>query len=82
MKLKIVSLKKSRYPICPECGKRTIVLFTPPKCDSNGIPYFSKIGTPEYTDWERAHLYCCNADSNCSYDTFLYQLTTPLMERP
>lgn len=27
---KLIKLKKRKYPICPECGKDTIVLFSPP----------------------------------------------------
>lgn len=51
-------------------------MFTPPKEPAD----FSKLGSPEYVDWERAHIYCCNGETNCTIDTPLDMLTTPLAE--
>jgi len=70
---KIIELKKRRYPICPECGEDTIVGFTPPKEPAD----FSKLGTDEYVDWDRASLYCCNGRKNCSFNSRYKDLTTP-----
>lgn len=68
-------LRDKNRPICPECGERTIVLFTPPK-----LPLDMKlIGSAEYVDWSRAHIYCCNASTNCKYEPMLIgskELTT------
>jgi len=68
--------KPAFRPICPECGCNTIVVYTPPK---EPIEY-SKIGTPEYIDWHRANLYCCNGETNCKVEfKFMdYSLSTPL----
>lgn len=76
MKYKIIKLEKRKYPICPECGKHTLVGFTSPKEPMDA----SKIGSMEYVDWERAHLYCCNGSTNCKYNTRFIDLTTPLNE--
>lgn len=69
--LKIDKDKRTHYPVCPECGEDTIVLFTPPKegqyCDGD----LSKI------DWSRAHIYCCNGKTNCKINTLLTELVTP-----
>lgn len=54
-------------PICPECGCNTLVLFTPPK---QPIKH-ELLGTNEYIDWDRAHLYCCNGETNCKKNYFL-----------
>ena len=62
-----------RYPICPECKQKTIVLFTPPKEPIN----FQLLGTPDYIDWDRAHIYCCNGETDCKINTRLKDLTTP-----
>lgn len=78
---KIIKLRKAKYPICPECGKHTIVLFTPPKLE-HGSPIFSNLGKDEYVDWDRTHLYCCNANKNCQFNTRIKDLTTPLTEKP
>lgn len=69
-------MEKKNRPICPECGKATIVLFTPPKENA----HYEDIGKAEYVDWNRAHLYCCNGESNCKYAPMLIgdrDLTTP-----
>lgn len=77
---KILKLEKRHYPVCPECGHHSIVLFTPPKEGIVGTDEgYRTLGTPEYIDWDKAHLYCCN-DANCSFKTPLRQLTTPLRE--
>jgi len=74
---KIIRLKNSKYPICPECGKRSIVLFTPP----NEPIDFKKLGKDTYVNWDKAHLYCCNGSTNCKFSTRIKDLTTPLTER-
>jgi hypothetical protein len=64
-------MKKDR-PICPQCLQATIVLFTPPREGIVGTEEgYRTIGTPEYIDWKRAHLYCCNGSSNCTYTAYL-----------
>ncbi len=81
MKYTIIKKEKRTYPICPECGKHTIVLFTPPKEGIVGTEEgYRTIGTPEYVDWNKAHLYCCNGETNCEFNTRLLDLTTPLKE--
>jgi hypothetical protein len=81
--LKIIRLQKRRYPICPECGRHSIVLFTPPKeglvGTEKGYALLSA-HSQEYVDWDRAHLYCCNGETNCKFNTPLNKLTTPLQE--
>ena len=62
-----------KYPICPECGRNSIVAFIPPKKGK----YAGKI--LQDLDWERAHLYCAN-DTNCQFNTRILDLTTPLSE--
>lgn len=60
--------KKSVNPICPQCGKDSLVLYTPPKDGLVGtIEGYKLLGTPEYVDWKRSHLYCSNAMSNCTF---------------
>lgn len=76
MQYKIIKKEERKYPICPECGMHTIVAFTPPKEPAN----FELLGKPEYVDWERAHLYCCNGETNCKFNTRFVDLTTPLTE--
>lgn len=67
-------------PVCPECGKNSIVLFTPPKeylypKDGKVHPdAYKLLGTPDYIDWEKAHLYCCNGQTNCKFRTLLGDL--------
>jgi len=65
------------YPICPQCGCNTVVLFTPPK----EPPEFALLGYSEYIDWDRAHLYCSNGESNCKFQVRLKDLTTPRKEK-
>jgi len=65
--------KWTRYPICPECKKETVVLFTPPKEPIK----FELLGKQEYVDWYKAHLYCCNGLTNCKFEARLIDLTTP-----
>lgn len=64
------------YPICPDCGCNTVVAFTPPKEPIQ----FSKLGTPDYIDWTRSHLYCCNGETNCKFQVAIVDLSTPLSE--
>ena len=72
---------KSKYPICPQCGKNTIVLFTPPKEGIVGTPEgYRTMGTPDYVDWDKAHLYCANGQTNCDFNTPIKNLTTPVKE--
>ena len=70
-------------PICPLCGCNTLVLFSPPKAAVIGHDKlrYSMLGTPEYVDWDRAHLYCCNGQSNCEIEIpIIGGLTTPVNE--
>lgn len=72
--------KDTRYPICPDCGCNTLVGFTPPREGIIGTQEgYDTIGTPEYVDWNRAHLYCAN-DANCKYEARFVDLTTPISE--
>lgn len=81
MKYKLLKLEKRLYPVCPECGKHTIVMFSPPKEGIVGTEKgYKTIGTPEYVDWDKAHLYCCNGSTNCKFNTRIMDLTTPLKE--
>lgn len=75
MRLKLIKLGKGLLPICPECGKRSIVAFTPPKEGLVGSPKgYEVLGTVDYVDWDRAHLYCSNAESNCTFNTRIFDL--------
>jgi len=75
-----------KYPICPECGKNTIVLFTPPKEGIVGTKKGYKLfhsNSPDYIDWTKANLYCCNAESNCETRIPLWgkdTISTPVRE--
>lgn len=75
MKIKLIVLKERKHPICPECGNDSIVGFTPPKPGIVGTPEgYRTIGTPEYIDWSRAHLYC-SRDKNCKFNIRFIDLT-------
>jgi hypothetical protein len=63
-------ITKYVYPICPECGKNTIVGFARPN-----LPWKNNIY--DY-DQKTAELYCCNDDTNCKYRIPFSALTTPL----
>lgn len=77
---KILILKERKYPICPECGNASIVLFSPPREDIVGTEEgYKTIGTSAYIDWDKAHLYCAK-DNNCKFNTKITDLTTPLTE--
>ena len=67
----IIKLGKSKYPICPECGQRSIVLFSPPK----------ETALNSEVNWDLASIYCCNGKSNCKIGTLIRDLTTPVGER-
>ncbi len=70
-------------PICPLCGCNTLVLFTPPKQEVIDHPKlrYSMLGTPEYIDWDRSHLYCCNGETDCRLEIPIKGgLTTPVKE--
>ena len=71
------------YPICPACGCNTIVLFSPPREDvwNDLTKRYALQGTAEYVDWDRAHLYCCNGETNCQVNIPLRGgLMTPVKE--
>lgn len=71
-------------PICPFCGCNTLVLYTPPKEEISRHPKlrYALIGGPEYVDWDRAHLYCCNGETNCDITIPIKGgLTTPVNEQ-
>ena len=72
MKTKTIELKPRKYPICPECGEDTLVGFVPPK---DGMSFLNDGNNA--IDWDKSHLYCCNGDSNCKYNTKFKDLTTP-----
>lgn len=70
---------RSHRPICPECGKHSIVMFTPPKAylypkDGTVHPDAYTLPTNEKIDWDKAHLYCCNGETNCKFTTLLGDL--------
>jgi hypothetical protein len=58
-----------RYPICPECGCNTLVMFTPARDGivgtDEGYRLYAEKNWAEYVDWNKAHLYCCNGETNC-----------------
>lgn len=71
-------------PICPECKEQTIVLFTPPRDGlvgtDEGYTLYHDKNWQEYVDWNKAHLYCCNAKTDCNYKAMIIggnELTTP-----
>ncbi len=73
-----------RYPICPECLCNTLVMFSPPREDvwNDLEKRYSLIGTQEYVDWDRAHLYCCNGETNCNVRIPVRGgMTTPVNEK-
>lgn len=59
-----------RYPICPQCGCNTLVMFSPPRPGlvgtDEGYRLYGDANWAEYVDWSRAHLYCCNGETNCN----------------
>ena len=60
--------KKAWRPLCPECKKGKMEYFLPPKDGIVGTPEgYHTIGSPEYINWGKAHLYCTNHESNCTY---------------
>ncbi|TXG76594.1 hypothetical protein E6Q11_04305 [Candidatus Dojkabacteria bacterium] len=75
MKKITIELKQRKYPICPECGQASLAGFIPPK---EGMS-FTEHGDSAI-DWNKAHLYCTNGNTNCSYSTKIKDLTTPLTE--
>ena len=74
-----------RYPICPQCGANTIVIFTPPREGIVGTDEGYRLlheRSPNYVDWHRAHLYCCNGETNCNVNIpILTGLSAPVMEK-
>lgn len=76
-----MTLMEKKYPICPECGCNTLAMFSPPREGIIGTKEgYRTIGTPEYVDWNRVHLYCTNGTTNCKFDTRIMELTTPIQE--
>lgn len=75
MKYKILKLKERKHPICPECGQATIVVFAPPK---EGMYCNADDKNWEKVDIQKTHLYCCNGEKNCKFNTRIQDLTTPL----
>ena len=70
-------------PICPLCGCNTLVLFSPPREEvfAHDRLRYLMLGTQEYVDWDRAHLYCCNGETNCDINIPIKGgLTTPVKE--
>lgn len=66
---------EKKLPICPDCGNNTIVAFFPPRKGIVGTEEgYRTIGTPEYVDWERAHISCA-ADNNCKINIRLLDLS-------
>lgn len=90
-KYKILKLEKRHYPVCPECGRHTIVGFFPPRdCDTCGVALtgngsICETGKTHPIIWQgdatRSSLYCCNGETNCSYHVLFSELTTPLKEK-
>lgn len=75
--------KTKMRPICPLCGCNTLVLFTPPKKEVFDHPKlrYSMLGTSDYIDWDRSHLYCCNGETDCRIEIPINGgLTTPVNE--
>lgn len=76
--------KTKAYPICPECGCNTVVMFSPPKDGLVGTEEGYRLwaeSSPDYVDWNRAHLYCCNGETNCNWTANIRGgLTTPVKE--
>lgn len=75
--------KTKLRPICPLCGCNTLVLFSPPRDEilAHDKLRYSMLGTQEYVDWDRAHLYCCNGETNCDINIPIKGgLTTPVKE--
>jgi len=70
------------YPICPHCGCNTLVMFAPPKKEvfDDLDKRYKLWGTTEYVDWDRAHLYCCNGETDCKFETKIKDLVTPMRE--
>lgn len=55
-----------------------MVLFTPPREGIVGTEEgYRTFGTDAYVDWSKAHLYCCNGETNCKTTVLLKDLTTP-----
>lgn len=75
----------TRYPICPKCGCNTIVVFTPPRDGIVGTEEGYRLlseRSPDYVDWSKAHLYCCNGQTNCDVSIPLMGgLMTPVGEK-
>jgi hypothetical protein len=65
------------YPVCPECGCNTVVLFTPPK---RAFFYETPVNL-DNIDWAKSHLYCANGSTNCDFKVLLTELTTPILEK-
>ena len=76
----------ANYPICPVCGCNTIVAFSPPRHGivgtDEGYRLYSEKNWAAYVDWNRAHLYCCNGETNCDVKIpIIGGLMTPVKEK-
>lgn len=74
------------YPICPRCGCNTIVMYSPPRegivGTEEGYRLYHEKNWAAYVDWNRAHLYCCNGDTNCDVTMpIIGGLMTPVNEK-
>jgi hypothetical protein len=74
-----------RYPICPECGCNTLVMFSPPREGIVGTEEGYRLWalhSADYVDWDKAHLYCCNGQTNCQINIPVRGgMTTPVKEK-
>ena len=75
-----------RYPICPVCGCNTLVMYSPPRDGlvgtDEGYRLYAEKNWAAYVDWNRAHLYCCNGETNCDVTIpVIGGMTTPVMEK-
>jgi len=75
-----------RYPICPECLCNTLVMFSPPHeglvGTERGYKLYAEKNWNEYVDWSKAHLYCCNGETNCNVNIPIQGgMMTPVHEK-
>jgi hypothetical protein len=60
-------------------------MFTPPREGIVGTEEGYRLfysGSPDYVDWDRAHLYCCNGSTDCRVEIPIRGgMTTPVMEK-
>ncbi len=75
-----------RYPICPECGCNTLVMYSPPRDGlvgtDEGYRLYHEKDWANYVDWTKAHLYCCNGETNCDVNIpVIGGMTSPVQEK-